>query len=110
VSVREQGGPLATAGPSRKIASVSSGVTLPGPKLAPALEAAPGLKFRTLAPIAEKVFWIAAEEPAPISIMAMAASTPMTIPTEEGLIDRSALDGMVHEQAREAFTSNDSTG
>jgi hypothetical protein len=55
-------------------------VRLPDPKLTPALEAAPGLKFRTLAPIVEMDFWIAEEEPAPISIMAITAPTPMMIP------------------------------
>jgi hypothetical protein len=52
-------------------------VLLPDPKVTPPLEAAPGLKFRTSAPIVEMVFWIAEEEPAPISIMAITAATPM---------------------------------
>ena len=29
----------------------------------------------------EMAFWMAAEEPAPISIMAMTAATPMTMPS-----------------------------
>jgi hypothetical protein len=32
------------------------------------------------------------------------------MPVEEGLIDRSDLDGIVNEQAREDFNSGDSTG
>ena len=69
---------------SRRIASPSSGVsvvTLPAPKLTPPLAAVPGRTSRTLAPMLAMVFWMAAEEPAPISIMAMTAPTPMTMPS-----------------------------
>jgi len=55
-------------------------VLLPDPKLTPPLEAAPGLKFRTLAPMLEIECRIADEDPAPISIMVMTAPTPITIP------------------------------
>ena len=34
-----------------------------------------------LAPMLAMVFWMAAEEPSPISIMAMTAPTPMTMPS-----------------------------
>ena len=74
---------LRTAGLSRRIASPSSGVSVvtePEPKLTPPLAAVPGKISRTLAPMVAMVFWMAAEEPAPISIMAMTAPTPMTIP------------------------------
>jgi hypothetical protein len=65
------------------MASPSPGVRvvrLPDPNVTPALEAAPGLKFRTLAPIVEIDFRIAEEEPAPISIMAITDPTPMMMP------------------------------
>jgi hypothetical protein len=65
------------------MAAASSGesvVTLPAPKVTPPLDAAPGLIFRTLAPMLEIALRIAAEEPAPISIIAMTAPTPMTMP------------------------------
>jgi hypothetical protein len=55
-------------------------VLLPDPKVTPPLEAAPGLKSRTLAPMVEMDFWIADEEPAPISIIAITAPTPIMIP------------------------------
>jgi len=55
-------------------------VTEPAPKLTPPLAAVPGNISRTLAPMVAMVFWMAAEEPVPISIMAMTAPTPMTMP------------------------------
>jgi hypothetical protein len=55
-------------------------VTEPAPKLTPPLAAVPGTTNKTLAPMVAMVFRIAAEEPVPISIMAMTAPTPMTMP------------------------------
>ena len=66
------------------MASQSSGVsvvTLPTPKLMPLLVAVPGMTSTTLAPMLEIAFWTAAEEPAPISIMAITAATPITMPS-----------------------------
>ena len=54
---------------------------VPAPKLTPPLAAVPGMTSRMLAPMLAMVFWIAAEEPSPISIMAMTAPTPMTMPS-----------------------------
>ena len=73
-----------TAGDSFGIASASWGVsvmTLPPPKLTPPLEAVPGRIIRLLAPMLAMVAWMALEEPWPISIMAMTAATPMTMPS-----------------------------
>jgi hypothetical protein len=53
---------------------------LPAPKVTPPLEAVPGMTSTTLAPMVEIDFWIADEEPAPISIMAITAPTPMMMP------------------------------
>jgi hypothetical protein len=55
-------------------------VVLPDPKVTPPLEAAPGLKSRTLAPMVEMDFRIADEDPAPISIIAITAPTLMMMP------------------------------
>ena len=56
-------------------------MTLPAPKLTPPLEAVPGKINRLLAPILAMVAWMALDEPLPISIMAMTAATPMTMPS-----------------------------
>jgi len=66
------------------MAAASSGVsvvTLPEPKLIPLLVAVPGMISTTLAPMLEMDFWTAAEEPAPISIMAITAATPIMMPS-----------------------------
>ncbi len=47
----------------------------------PPLAAVPGMTSSTLAPILAMLLRMAADEPAPISIMAMTAPTPMTIPS-----------------------------
>ena len=65
------------------MASASWGVrvmTLPAPKLTPPLAAVPGKTRRLLAPMLAMVAWMALDEPLPISIMAMTAATPMTMP------------------------------
>ena len=72
-----------TAGHSRLTASQSSGVmvmTLPDPKLTPPLEAVPGKIIMLSAPMLATVFWMALLEPWPISIIAITAPTPMTMP------------------------------
>ncbi len=56
-------------------------MTLPDPKLTPPLDAVPGKTARLLAPMLAMVFWIALDEPLPISIMAMTAATPMIMPS-----------------------------
>jgi len=56
-------------------------VTLPVPKVTPPVEAVPGWISRTFAPILEMPLRIACDEPAPISIMAITAPTPMTMPS-----------------------------
>jgi hypothetical protein len=74
------------------MASQSSGVrvmTLPAPKLTPPLAAVPGMMSRLLAPMLAIVFWMASDDPAPISIMAMTAATPMMMPS----VVRPALRG-----------------
>ena len=80
---RTIGATLRTAGLSRRMASPSWGVnvvTEPAPKLTPPLAAVPGSTSRTLAPMVAMVFRMAADEPVPISIMAITAPTPMTMP------------------------------
>ena len=65
------------------MAWASSGVsvmTLPEPKLTPPLAAVPGWMRRLLAPMLAIDFWMAFDEPLPISIMAITAPTPMTMP------------------------------
>ena len=54
---------------------------LPAPKLTPPLAAVPGITSRLLAPMLEMVRWMALDEPLPISIIAMTAAMPMTIPS-----------------------------
>ncbi len=54
---------------------------VPAPKFTPPLEAAPGKINRLFAPMLEMVFWMAADEPLPISIIAMTAAMPMMIPS-----------------------------
>src|SRR5262245_50430585 len=66
------------------MALASSGVNvtmLPEPKLTPPLAAAPGMIKRLLAPILSMVFFTAVLVPWPISVMAMTAATPMTMPS-----------------------------
>ena len=54
--------------------------TLPAPKVTPPLDAVPGRTSRLLAPVLAIVFAIAAEEPFPISIIAITAAIPITMP------------------------------
>ena len=80
---RTTGATALTPGHSRRTASASWGVrvmTLPLPKLMPALDAVPGWTSRLLAPMLAMVCWMAVEDPLPISIMAMTAATPMMMP------------------------------
>jgi len=84
VRARTTGAAARTAGASLSIASASSGIrviTLPVPKLIPALDAVPGMIMRVLAPMLEIVCFIAEEEPLPISIIVMTAEIPMIIPS-----------------------------
>jgi len=53
---------------------------LPDPKLTPRLEAGTRAQVQDVGPMLDIVFRMAAEEPVPISIMAMTAPTPITIP------------------------------
>ncbi len=84
VRVRTIGATARTAGQSRWIASASCGVsvsTLPEPKLIPPLAAVPGNTSRLFAPMLSIVRWIAADDPCPISVIAMTAAIPMTMPS-----------------------------
>ena len=84
------------------MASQSSGVrvmTLPPPKLMPPLAAAPGMTMRLLAPMLAMVFWMTAEAPLPISIMAMTAATPMMMPS----VVRPARMGLRRRARRAVF-------
>ena len=55
-------------------------MTLPAPKLTPPLAAVPGMMSKLVAPMLAIVFLIALEDPLPISIIAMTAAIPMTMP------------------------------
>ena len=82
--VRTMVATLLTAGQSRAMASASCGVsvmTLPLPKVTPPLDAVPGMTSKLLAPMLAMVFCTAMAEPWPISVMAMTADTPMTMPS-----------------------------
>ena len=54
---------------------------LPAPKLMPPLAAWPGRTSSVLAPMLSIVFWMAVEEPWPISTMVITAAMPMTMPS-----------------------------
>jgi len=81
---RTSGAAARTAGHSLRIASQSWGVsvmTLPAPQLTPPLAACPGMTSRLLAPRLAIARWLSVETPLPISIIAMTAEMPITMPT-----------------------------
>ena len=82
------------------MASASRGVnvmTLLLPKLTPPVDAAPGITSRLFAPMLAMVFCTARLLPWPISVMAITAATPMTMPSvvnaERMTLRRSARSG-----------------
>src|SRR5262245_1017760 len=80
---RTMGDAARTDGQARRMASQSSAVRvrlLPAPKLTPPLAAVPGKISRLLAPMLAMVLAIEDDEPLPISIIAMTAAMPMTMP------------------------------
>jgi len=84
VRARTTGAAVSTVGHSSNIASQSWAVnviTLPNPKLTPALDACPGITITTFDPRLSMLFLIAVDEPFPISIIAITAATPITIPS-----------------------------
>ena len=98
----DDGGDVRDGGAFLEDGVASSGVSvmmLPAPKLTPPLAAVPGMTSRLLAPMLAMVFWMAADEPLPISIMAMTAATPMMMPSVV-----SAARMMLRRRARNAVS------